>query len=120
MEEKMAIISSLKKETRFSELLIAAKRVYNILVKSPPYQIKESMLTEPDEKKLFNSTNQVKDKLTTSNFEALFELEAPINAFFDNILVMDEDNQKRENRLALLFAVKCNFDALGNFSKLAD
>jgi glycyl-tRNA synthetase beta chain len=62
----------------------------------------------------------VKDKLIKSNFEALFELEIPINAFFDNILVMDEDNQKRENRLALLFAVKCTFDALGNFSKLAD
>ncbi len=120
MENKMAIISSLKKENRFPELLIAAKRVYNILVKFPPSQIKESMLTEPEEKKLFNSINEVKDKLIKSNFEALFELEIPINAFFDNILVMDEDNQKRENRLALLFAVKCTFDALGNFSKLAD
>ncbi len=119
MEKKMAIISSLKKENRFPELLTAAKRVYNILVKAQPSQIKESMLTEPEEKKLFNSTNEVNDKLIKSNFKALFELEIPINVFFDNILVMDEDNQKRENRLALLFAVKCTFDTLVNFSKLS-
>ena len=50
--------------------------------------------------------------------ESLSILKAPINTFFDEVLVMDEDQQVRENRLALLQHIAALADGLADLSKL--
>jgi glycyl-tRNA synthetase beta chain len=117
---KVEILSEFKKRTDFAGLLTAAKRVYNILVKYSPGKINEKLFTETAEKDLFQTLCKVNDKLTSRNFNALFELEKPINTFFDNVLVMDKDPRIKDNRLALLFSVKKTFDTLGDFSKIIE
>jgi glycyl-tRNA synthetase beta chain len=118
LKHRIEVLSSLKKDPQFPELLIAAKRVYNILVKTQPKELQEELLIEPAEKGLFNIIKEAKEKLKNKEFRALFELKNPINTFFDNVLVMDERMEIRENRLALLTLVKGLFDSLGDFSKL--
>ncbi len=120
VSQRIKTIADMKKESGFAALLTAAKRVYNILAKVKPGNVEESRLTESQEKELFRAAGEVKIKLDANDFRALFDLEQPVNAFFDNILVMDKDPAIRDNRLALLLSVKRSFDLLGDFSQIVD
>ena len=50
--------------------------------------------------------------------ESLRILKAPINKFFDDVMVMDEDQQVRENRLALLQHIAALANGLADLSQL--
>ncbi len=60
--------------------------------------------------------------LAVGDYEAalgvLASLRAPIDAFFDNVLVMDEDEGLRANRLKLLNRLVALFEQVADFSKL--
>jgi glycyl-tRNA synthetase len=72
-----------------------------------PFPLRPEKFVEPATRRLYeayvacreqvNSTTQV-DEL----FRAMLPLVEPINTFFDDVLVMHEDRELRENRLALL------------------
>ena len=49
--------------------------------------------------------------------QALANLRAPVNAFFDHVMVMDEDPAVRRNRLALLARLKAQFDQVADFAQ---
>jgi glycyl-tRNA synthetase beta chain len=42
----------------------------------------------------------------------------PVDDFFNNVLVMDEDEEIKNNRLALLSNLKHTFDKLLRFDKI--
>jgi glycyl-tRNA synthetase beta chain len=46
-------------------------------------------------------------------------LRAPVDAFFDDVMVMAEDPGVRRNRLSLLALIAGLFDALADFSRLS-
>ncbi len=119
MKERIEKLSELKRQPRFPELLTAAKRVYNILLKTVPSEIKEDLLIEDAEQELYTVTLNIMDSLREKKYESLFELEEPINLFFDNVLVMDKRQEIRANRLALLQSVKRAFECLGDFSRIS-
>jgi glycyl-tRNA synthetase beta chain len=50
--------------------------------------------------------------------ELLLSMRKPVDDFFDNILVMDNDEEIRNNRLALLSNLKSTFDKLLRFDKI--
>jgi glycyl-tRNA synthetase beta chain len=104
----------------FAGLLTAAKRVYNILQNFEDRSIREDLLSETAEKELLKASDRARDSIGSNNYNSLFELEGPINTFFDDILVMDKNIEIRENRLALLSSVKNLFDSLGDFSKIVE
>ncbi len=120
LKYKAGILSEFKKDAAFPSLITAAKRVYNILSKTNTGTINEDLLTESSEKELLAAAGRVRGKLSDTGYRALFELEKPINTFFDDVLVMDKDPKIKENRLALLSSVKETFDALGDFSKIRE
>jgi len=118
IKQRIEILSIIKGNPEFPSLLLAAKRVYNILANVKTEQLQEDILTEPVEKELFKAVINVSEKLKDTNFMALFKLINPINSFFDKVLIMDKDLKIRQNRLALLFSVKKTFDSLADFSKI--
>jgi len=77
-------------------------------------------LNDPAEKELFNTAGKVRDEIADKVYISLFDLERPINSFFDSVLVMDKDEKIKNNRLALLYSVKNIFDYLGDFSKIME
>jgi len=97
-----------------AEALAAAnKRVSNILAKNDTESgnvLDTALLTEPAEKALAEQVSvlseQVKPMFAEGNYEAalkaLAELQAPVDAFFDNVMVMADDVAVRNNRIALL------------------
>lgn len=65
----------------------------------------------------------VADAMADGDYDAvlglLAALRAPIDAFFDKVLVMDPDERLRDNRLRLLNRFVAPFAAFADFSKLA-
>ncbi len=120
IKERIISLSTLKKEAAFPALLIAAKRVNNILSRAQPVQVKEELFKDPEEKRLFDAVHAISSELAAGDFKSLFTLEEPITALFDKVMVMDKDPDIRDNRLALLVRVKHAFDALADFSKIVD
>ena len=120
IKQRIEILYEFNKDPKFTWLLTAAKRVYNILGKEQSGEVNKNLLTEAAEKELFSVVGKVNDKLARADYRALFELEKPVNTFFDSVLVMDKDPQVKENRLALLLSVKKAFDTLGDFSKIME
>ncbi|MFR7669641.1 MAG: DALR anticodon-binding domain-containing protein [Collinsella sp.] len=52
-------------------------------------------------------------------FAALAALRAPIDRFFDEVMVMDKDEQLRDNRLKLLNRFEAVFSGIANIGELA-
>jgi glycyl-tRNA synthetase beta chain len=93
-------------------LASANKRIDNILKKNPLEHpvVQETLLTEPQEKQLFATMKPIHDKIQalltdkayTEILQLLATLKTPVDDFFDNILVMADNPDLRQNRLALL------------------
>ncbi|MCG3460519.1 glycine--tRNA ligase subunit beta [Xenorhabdus bovienii] len=110
-------------------LAAANKRVSNILAKSEEKlndSVLASVLKAAEEIQLATHLVVLKDKLTPlfaeGNYQdALVELASlreVVDAFFDNVMVMDEDQQVRINRLTLLSELRELFLRVADISLL--
>ncbi|MGB7814996.1 MAG: glycine--tRNA ligase subunit beta [Methylotenera sp.] len=111
-------------------LAAANKRVGNILKKAEgevKAEVKASLLQEPAEIALNAALSKVKpeaDKLFesgdyTASLKALAALKAPVDDFFDNVMVNAENIDLRNNRLALLAQLHAAMNRVADLSKLA-
>ena len=111
-------------------LAAANKRVTNILKKAEGELtgiVNTSLLKEPAEKALFDAlqiTNPQADKLFengdyTASLQSLAALKAPVDAFFDNVMVNADDVGLKNNRLNLLKKLHVGMNRVADLSKLA-
>ena len=74
------------------------------------------------ERSLTDALNAARDTLTGPDLEAAVaaaeKLAPVVNEFFEEVMVMHEDEQLRNNRLGLLADVRDTVGALGDFSEL--
>ncbi|NOR73028.1 MAG: glycine--tRNA ligase subunit beta, partial [Mariprofundaceae bacterium] len=101
----------------------ANKRIANILKKAGDVstEIDESLLVEGAEKALFKALNSAEASFPEEPEEqlsVLADLREPIDTFFDDVMVMIEDEAVRNNRLALLTRLRGLFLQLADFSRL--
>ena len=113
------IVSRLQALQQFREtdaalsLAAASKRIGNILkkVETPiPQTLVESLLKEESESLLFrrvvNVTPVIEKSLSDQDYASAMNMTASlrddVDAFFEQVMVMDEDESLRNNRLALL------------------
>jgi glycyl-tRNA synthetase len=88
------------------------------------YTVRPDRYTEVAEKQLYAAYQQVRASITLAStmaavIGALREmLVKPINAFFDAVLVMDENEAIRQNRLALLQDIRDLTKGYADFSEL--
>jgi glycyl-tRNA synthetase beta chain len=111
-------------------LAAANKRVANILDKtgrSDWDEVDPERLIESEEKILYENLARLSDQLEPlladrryrAALEQLATLREPVDAFFDAVMVMDEDQNLRENRLALLNQMRKLFLRTADLSRLA-
>jgi glycyl-tRNA synthetase len=92
----------------WEEILNAYARCVRIVRNVPErFVVRPDDFREPVEKDLLAAYYTARDELSTEQplavmVDTLNGLVGPINAFFDSVLVMDEDEQIKQNRLALL------------------
>lgn len=101
------------------QLVENANRVIRILKDNKVDNIDEKYFVEAAEKDLYAEVKKVAE---TENYEQylteLQNLNPYVTKFFDDVLVMDKDENVKNNRLALLTLLKNKYDYLTDFSKL--
>lgn len=127
---RLAAVRSFANLAEAPALAAANKRVGNILKKVEGEigaQVNAQLLQEPAEQALAESLNSVKPKADqlfeagdyTASLQTLAALKAPVDAFFDNVMVNAEDAALKNNRLALLNQLHQAMNRVADLSKLA-
>jgi glycyl-tRNA synthetase beta chain len=112
-----------------TSLAAANKRIANILRKAGEIQhaqVDVAVLKEPAESALWNSMSSLRDAVATALAQReyanalgrLAQLRPPVDAFFEQVMVMDEDPRLRANRLALLAQLHGLFIGIADLSRL--
>lgn len=129
--ERVSAITLLRESDKehFSSLASGFKRVGNILKKAEtvPSSIDESLFESEDEKNLYKKAEAVKEKSAVFAKEgkikdALFEVASikdEVDSFFDNVMVMAEDEKIKNNRIALLSNIADIFKGFADFSRIS-
>ncbi|WP_040335504.1 glycine--tRNA ligase subunit beta [Candidatus Magnetobacterium casense] len=109
---RMDALRRLKGQQGYNEFLIAFKRIYNIAPRGMDgtYVVNVHLMQGIAERGLYDALGRIRQGVEAAvaggefrrALELLTELVAPINEFFDKVLVMDKDEAQRVNRLALL------------------
>lgn len=108
--DKASVLSEKRKDPSFKPIEEALVRVLNMTGKTDQEDINTDYLETESEKKLYEAYQSVVRDFQRSNTEKdankaisiLAKLADPIHAFFDNTMVMAEDEKIRNNRLALV------------------
>lgn len=108
--EKGKLLSEKRNDLNFKETQEAFVRVINIASQADTAEVNPAIFQKPEEKVLYQSYENIKevygqalaDKEAEKALNHLSVLVKPIHQFFENIMVMDEDEAIRKNRLALL------------------
>lgn len=96
-----------------------ANRIIRILKDSSFDKVNEDLFVDDAEKKLYECVKEITFTTDYDNYiKQLIGLNAQIDNFFDKVLVMDKDENIKNNRIALLTILKKNYEKLADFSAL--
>jgi glycyl-tRNA synthetase beta chain len=128
--QRLAAVRTFSTLNQAPALAAANKRVSNILKKvegEVKAEVNTNLLQEPAEIALNEAVSKVKpeaDKLFengdyTASLKTLAALKAPVDAFFDNVMVNADDPALKANRLGLLATLHQTMNRVADLSKLA-
>lgn len=117
-----------RKTAAFPRLFEVYKRAKGQLSHPISSPFNHSLATEPPEKQLVRSLDEVEkkwasllaDKRYTSAYELLAHLQQPLADLFDHVKILADDPKIRDNRLALLQKVFGYFSKLLDFSQIKE
>lgn len=128
IDRRVQAVEAFAARAESTALAAANKRIRNILKKAPQAarRLNPATLREPEEQALLQALDAVEAQITprlgAGDYRgALIELaslRAPVDGFFDAILVMAEDAAVRDNRLALLERLQQLFLGIADIAKL--
>ncbi|MDP3842379.1 MAG: glycine--tRNA ligase subunit beta [Oxalobacteraceae bacterium] len=127
--ERLEAVQAFAALPQAASLAAANKRITNILKKTDiaPGQVQPGLLNEAAEQALHAAMTalqpQVDSAFAAGDFSRtltlLAELRDDVDAFFDSVMVMADDLQLRNNRIALLAALHAMMNRVADISKLA-
>ena len=108
------------------EMLTAFNRVSTLAEKATTDIVKEELLKEDAEIKLYNGFKEIKsnveslllDKKYNEALDAFATLRPLVDNLFDNVMVMDKDEAIKENRLGLLKQIYSTMLTICDLSKI--
>jgi glycyl-tRNA synthetase beta chain len=127
--KRVQALEKLKGTADFEPLAVAFKRVANIMKKSGQVAgaaVNQTLFEDAAEKALYTAVQAVKAEvdacLESGRFDMalmkIASLRPTVDAFFDEVLVMAEDEKIRGNRLALLGSIAGLFGRFADFTKI--
>jgi glycyl-tRNA synthetase beta chain len=128
-DARLKALSTFLELPEAGSLTAANKRIANILRKAPATAaatVDVEQLREPAEVRLYDSMRALKDAVAAATAERqytaalgrLAQLRPAVDAFFDSVMVMDENPQLRANRLSLLAQLQALFGGVADLSRL--
>ena len=129
-DRRLAAVQTFARLEQAASLTAANKRIANILQKADNpdgLSINQKLLREDAELALFNSLvnaqQKVKPLLEARSYaevlNELADLRDPIDRFFDNVMVMADDDKVKNNRLALLGELRALFLNVADISRMS-
>ncbi len=129
-DERLKAVAAFVKLEPASSLAAANKRIGNILKKAGidgGDPVDKSLIKEPAETVLFESVMKAQkavaplldDRDYTNVLTTLASLRDPVDGFFDDVMVMTDDEALRNNRLALLAELRAMFLNVADVSRLS-
>ncbi|MGM9487082.1 glycine--tRNA ligase subunit beta [Ideonella sp. YS5] len=130
LPQRLAAVRAFAALPEAESLAAANKRVGNILKKvegALSTEVRESLLGEAAERALFEVLGSIQPRSDalfdsrdyTASLCALAAMKAPVDAFFDDVMVNAEDPALRANRLALLGRLHAAMNRVADLSRLA-
>jgi glycyl-tRNA synthetase beta chain len=128
-DARLKALSTFLELPEAGSLTAANKRIANILRKAnaaPLADVEVEWLREPAEVRLFDAMRGLRDAVASATAQReyagalghLAQLRPAVDAFFDQVLVMDENPQLRANRLSLLAQLQGLFAGVADLSRL--
>ena len=120
-------LAGLRPEPVFADLLSAFIRANNLAKNAAGNEVDPSHFTEESERELHRRLTEVSDIATSltaakdyrSLLAAIATLQEPIAHFFEEVMVMAEDEKLRANRLAILRDLAALVKQVADLSKIA-
>jgi glycyl-tRNA synthetase beta chain len=124
--EKVDAIRQFGSDPRFGILITVFKRAFNITVAHDGGEVVQALLGERSEIDLFKAYMDTEPRFHAAMsrggyrdaMKILLELAEPVNVFFDEVMVMVEDTEIKQNRLNLLGKITGLFLEIADFSKM--
>jgi glycyl-tRNA synthetase beta chain len=128
-DRRIRAVSKFRELKEAESLAAANKRVGNILKKSADkntIEVNESLLSEDAEKNLYRVLTElgevVEPMFDSGDYQGalsrLSSLRAPVDEFFDSVMVMTDDDEVKNNRIALLNSMHQLFLRAADLSRL--
>jgi glycyl-tRNA synthetase beta chain len=110
---RVEALHRVRQQESFLSVVLAAKRIVNIVKDAPEHTLKPEVLVEPAAKDLHAAHQRLKTEIEEATAERDYEraltkigeLAQVLDRFFVEVLVMDENERLRNNRIALLQAI---------------
>jgi glycyl-tRNA synthetase beta chain len=123
---RIEALKAMRASEEFAVLAGSFKRIANIIKENRETAVDESLLTEGAEKDLFvigkNVQAQAEPLLAEGDYpaalRAMLTMKEPVDAFFDQVMVMDDNPAVRANRLNLLTSLAALVRRVGDISKM--
>jgi len=128
LRSKLDALAAFRVQEAFEPLAEVFKRAINITkTYSGPLEVRERFFDTQEEKALYEAAHGVSDRVYGAArdgryaevFSEMAALQPLVAAFFDKVLVMAEDMDIRNNRLALLKGLSAVFSSVADFSKIS-
>lgn len=126
--ERVKALSALKGREDFEPLSVAFKRVGNIIKGGLNQDVDPSLLQADAEIALNEALQNVRDRVSalveareySQALETIAGLREPVDRFFDDVMVMVDDQAVKNNRLALLTSISDLFSGIADFNRIAE
>lgn len=125
---RMQALQQITTRHEFDPLIVGFKRAHRLIEKEQweRRKIDVSLFQHPAEHKLYNalveSRNGSLTQLTKGDYRAMLDtlvgMKAPVDAFFDGVMVNVQDQALRANRLSLLYEIDQLFLGFADFSQI--
>jgi glycyl-tRNA synthetase beta chain len=129
--KRLVALKAIRKSKNFEPLAVSFKRIRNILEKSN-YKKEEARAIQPDlfesraERELFAAVRSAGAKVQAEKragkyqeaLEVIAGLRKAVDDFFEQVMVMAENEAVRKNRLALLSEILREFTTIADFAEL--
>ncbi len=128
-DKRVRAVMAFRKLKEAESLTAANKRIRNILKQGGTANwnhVSKELLSEPTEIRLDEKIDELKQRLAplfdrgdyTAAMKQLAKLRSEVDNFFDNVMVMVDEEAVRDNRLALLSGLSDLFLRVADLSKL--
>lgn len=130
-DRRIRAVTAFRQLPEAESLAAANKRIRNILKKIDgelPFEVCTDLLNEPAEQQLAGCLVELSsevvplmdNRLYDEALKRLAPLRQPVDTFFDEVMVMTDETQLRDNRLALLNELSSLFLRVADFSRLQE